>query len=56
VTVHLGAGEHSRMLAMAVRAKSGFYGFKLANPDAIWRKCVRVLESGTTHEHLAVVA
>jgi GNAT superfamily N-acetyltransferase len=56
VTVHLGAGEHSRMLAMAVRAKSGFYGFKLANPDAVWRQCVRVLESGTTHEHLATAA
>ncbi|WP_394790832.1 GNAT family N-acetyltransferase [Rhodoferax sp.] len=55
-TVHLGAGEHSCVLAMAVRSKSGFYGFKLANPDVIWRQCVHALESGTTHEHLVPVA
>jgi GNAT superfamily N-acetyltransferase len=51
VVVHLGEGEQSSVQAMVVRAKDGFYGFKIATPDAVWLRCVRVLESGTTHAH-----
>ena len=51
VWVHLGKGEKSSVQAMAVRAKEGFFGFKIDNPDAVWQRCVEVLESGTTHAH-----
>ncbi|HSV50835.1 MAG TPA: GNAT family N-acetyltransferase [Burkholderiaceae bacterium] len=55
-TVHLGKTEVSKVKAMAVRDKTngfnGFYGFQLAEPDLIWRKCVNALESGQTHEDL----
>lgn len=55
-TVNLGKSEVSKVKAMAVRDKTngfnGFYGFQLAEPDLIWRKCVNALESGQTHEDL----
>ncbi|WP_295957109.1 GNAT family N-acetyltransferase [Rhodoferax sp.] len=51
VWVHLGEGEKSTVRAMVVRAKDGFFGFKIESPDAVWQRCVRVLESGTTHAH-----
>ena len=54
VSVHLGEGEKSSVQAMVVRAKDGFYGFKIAEPDAVWLRCVRVLESGITHAHATV--
>lgn len=55
-TVNLGKTEVSKVKAMAVRDKTngfnGFYGFQLAEPDLVWRKCVNALESGQTHEDL----
>jgi hypothetical protein len=30
----------------------GFYGFKLAEPDLTWRKFVRALQSGSTHDDM----
>jgi GNAT superfamily N-acetyltransferase len=54
VAVHLGEGEKSSVQAQVVRAKDGFYGFKIAAPDAVWLRCVQVLEAGTTHAHAIV--
>lgn len=55
-TVHLGKTEIARVKAMAVRDKTngfnGFYGFQLAEPDLVWRKCVGALEAGQTHSDL----
>lgn len=54
--IHLGSEEKSITSAMVVRGKysgnSGFYGFKLAEPDLAWRKFVGVLKAGTTHEDM----
>ena len=52
--IRLGPAELSRVRALAVGAKkdAGFYGFKMAEPDLIWRKFVATLESGTTHEDM----
>ena len=52
--IRLGPSELSRVRALAVGAKkdAGFYGFKMAEPDLIWRKFVATLESGTTHEDM----
>ena len=53
--IRLGPTELSRVRALAVGSKkdAGFYGFKMAEPDLIWRKFVATLESGTTHEDMA---
>ena len=55
-TIQLGRMETSTVKAMAVRDKTngynGFYGFRLAEPDLPWRKCVKALEAGKTHEDL----
>ncbi len=55
-TVQLGRLEHSTVKALAVRDKAngfnGFYGFKLGEPDLIWRKFVGALQRGKTHEDL----
>lgn len=55
-TVHLGRQEISTIKAMAVRGNAngfnGFYGFRLGEPDLVWRKFVSVLQSGKTHEDL----
>lgn len=54
--IRLGNKETSVIRAMAVRGKhkgsSGFYGFKVAEPDLPWRKLVGVLKAGTTHDDL----
>lgn len=56
VNIHLGSEERSVMKAMVMRGKhngnSGFYGFKLAEPDLPWRKLVGALKAGTTHDDL----
>ena len=55
-TVHLGKSEISVVKALAVREKAngfnGFYGFRVGEPDLIWRKFVNVLQQGHTHEDL----
>lgn len=52
--IRLGPNEQSKVRALAVAAKKdvGFYGFKLAEPDLVWRKFVSALEAGTTHEDM----
>ncbi len=52
--IRLGPSELSKVRALAVGAKkdAGFYGFKMAEPDLVWRKFVAALESGTTHEDM----
>lgn len=54
--VHLGRLELSTVKALAVRDNAngfnGFYGFKLGEPDLIWRKFVSALQQGKTHEDL----
>jgi GNAT superfamily N-acetyltransferase len=49
--IRLGPTERSKIRALVVGGKkdAGFYGFKMAEPDLIWRKFVGALESGTTH-------
>lgn len=55
-TVHLGKSEISVVKVLAVRGKAngfnGFYGFRVGEPDLIWRKFVSVLQQGHTHEDL----
>jgi GNAT superfamily N-acetyltransferase len=55
-TVHLGKTEISVVKALAIRDKAngfnGFYGFRVGEPDLIWRKFVNVLQQGHTHEDL----
>ncbi|MFM6991723.1 MAG: GNAT family N-acetyltransferase [Rhodoferax sp.] len=53
--IRLGPQEQSTIRALAVGAKKdvGFYGFKLAEPDIVWRKFVATLEAGTTHDDMA---
>ncbi len=52
--LRLGPDEISRVRALAVAGKkaAGFYGFKIAEPDLVWRKFVTTLESGTTHSDM----
>jgi GNAT superfamily N-acetyltransferase len=55
-TVRLGKDEVSVVKALAVRDKAngfnGFYGFKVGEPDLIWRKFVNALTHGHTHADL----
>lgn len=55
-TVRLGREEVSVVKALAVRDKAngfnGFYGFKVGEPDLIWRKFVNALAHGHTHVDL----
>ncbi len=55
-TVHLGRAEISVVKALAVRDHAngfnGFYGFRVGEPDLVWRKFVSALENGHTHEDL----
>lgn len=55
-TVYLGKAEMSVVKALAVRDKAngfnGFYGFRVGEPDLIWKKFVNVLNQGRTHEDL----
>ena len=51
--IHLGRDETSIIKALAVRDRgNGFYGFKLGEPDLIWRKFVTALYAGSTHGDL----
>jgi len=52
--IQLGKSERSSVRALAVGGKKdvGFYGFKLAEPDLTWRKFVRALQSGSTHDDM----
>jgi hypothetical protein len=52
--LRLGPSEISRVRALAVAGKkdAGFYGFKMAEPDLVWRKFVATLETGTTHKDM----
>lgn len=53
VTVNLGKNDISVVNALAVREKAngfnGFYGFRLGEPDLIWKKFVNALQKGHTH-------
>lgn len=55
-TVRLGKSEVSVIKALAVRDHAngfnGFYGFRVGEPDLIWRKFVNALQKGRTHEDL----
>ncbi|MBV8502210.1 MAG: GNAT family N-acetyltransferase [Paucibacter sp.] len=50
--VELGKDEHSRVTIRVMRRKDldagSFYGFKLDEPDGVWRRCVAALEMGQT--------
>jgi hypothetical protein len=53
VTIQLGPAEVSRIQVSASRESSGgMYGFRLGEPDLIWRKFVNALYSGSTHADL----
>lgn len=53
VRVELGEHEHTTLEATVVRHHRGdsgdFYGFRLTEPDEVWRRCVSALET----EHVA---
>ncbi|MBK7900097.1 MAG: GNAT family N-acetyltransferase [Betaproteobacteria bacterium] len=52
-TIHLGRDEISVIQCMAVRDRgNGFFGFKLGEPDLIWRKFVSALYAGVTHNDM----
>lgn len=55
-TVYLGKAEVSVVKALAVRDKAngfnGFYGFRVGEPDLIWKKFVNALQYGHTHQDL----
>lgn len=55
--VELGEGDRSVVKATAVRQhETGgetFYGFRLEEPDASWRRCVAALETGMVSSDLA---
>lgn len=55
-TVHLGKSEVSFVKALAVRENAngfnGFYGFRVGEPDLVWRKFVSALQQGHTHQDL----
>ncbi|RQO58711.1 hypothetical protein DBR47_13580 [Paucibacter sp. KBW04] len=57
-SIVLGKTETSVVRASALRRKDTkeghFYGFKIDEPDVIWRSCVTALEMGQTHSDLAV--
>jgi GNAT superfamily N-acetyltransferase len=55
-TVNVGKNEISVVKVLAVRDRAngfnGFYGFRLGEPDLVWRKFVNALQQGHTHEDL----
>ena len=54
MTIQLGPAEVSRIQVSASReSDGGIYGFRLGEPDLIWRKFVNALYSGSTHADLA---
>jgi len=50
--IELGKGELSQVTVRVMRRRDteagAFYGFKLEEPDAVWRRCVAALEVGHT--------
>jgi len=53
VTVQLGPAEVSRIQVAASRASgTGVYGFRLGEPDLVWRKFVTALYGSSTHADL----
>ena len=53
ITIQLGPAEVSRIQVAASReSEGGIYGFRLGEPDLIWRKFVNALYSGSTHADL----
>ena len=55
-TIQLGHSEVSRFRALALREKNngskGYYGFRLGEPDLLWRKFVAALYHSTTYSDL----
>ncbi|MGN6826148.1 GNAT family N-acetyltransferase [Paucibacter sp. M5-1] len=55
-TIELGKSEHSTVTVSAVRRRETeagvFIGFRLDEPDRIWRQCVAALEVGQTSDDL----
>lgn len=55
-TIQLGRADISHFRSLALRENNngvnGFYGFRLGEPDIIWRKFVSALYSSTTHNDL----
>ena len=53
VRIQLGPSEVSRIKVAASRESgAGVYGFRMGEPDLIWRKFVNALYSGSTHADL----
>jgi hypothetical protein len=53
ITIQLGPAETSQVKVAASRvSEGGVYGFRLGEPDLIWRKFVNALYSGSTHADL----
>ena len=53
VRIQLGPSEVSRIKVAASRESgTGVYGFRMGEPDLIWRKFVNALYSGSTHADL----
>ena len=53
MTIQLGPAETSQIKVSASRlSEGGGYGFRLGEPDLIWRKFVNALYSGSTHADL----
>jgi len=54
--IELGKGEESHVTIRVMRRKDtetgSFYGFKLDEPDSVWRRCVAALEMGQTSTDL----
>jgi len=57
-SVVLGKDDTALVKAVALRRKDTeeghFYGFKIDDPDRVWRSCVTALEMGQTHSDLAL--
>lgn len=55
-TIQLGRADVSHFRSLALRennnGENGFYGFRLGEPDVIWRKFVSALYGSTTHSDL----
>ena len=55
-TIQLGHADVSHFRSLALRENNngynGFYGFRLGEPDIVWRKFVSALYSSTTHSEL----
>lgn len=58
VTVELGANDRTTLdvTVMRRRGQGPFYGFRLAESDAVWRQCVSALETSHTATELGAAA